>query len=803
MSYPGVNIRQQTSDSVPQQSAAPQVNYDEIEYEEVFRSRPRVIDDRQVSSPNASHAPLHAFSTPPAPLHNNRENVHIRAMTDRPPARTMKSMDSLRLAAAGGRSTQHESQPGRWTDMSFDDYISGGRGEGSIMRTDYTSRGASPTTQKPPMAGLAGAPYQRPLWNEPREPIPEQPSQSSIRIDLDSYRPGRNELQQILADAQARSRGASPAHPSPPASHPYQLPPHLTDSPQYPQNPIHPIATQPSPDRLTHTQILNLLASTQSKLQQLSHSEPSSPSRAPPTQSQRPVSAAAMHTSVFQSSTTTFEQSDRMLTREERERLLREMEERARELRGDVVKSGEYGGGGGSGEGRAVLEGRGEVGDGRLSRQDMERMLEESMRKEREVREWEARSKSPQYDSKPYQPPQYNPPVPSSTTSAWDDYQEFNARREEFDSYVESVTRAASSEAPTVRTVSPIRDVKNAAKVGKAEDGRSPLPTADNTMAIEELDTREDSVVTTSLHNPSPTQAKALLRSTSEELFFLSDHPASPPHINTSPAEDDFGEKVQRLERKVKDMRRYFKTILRIEAERYTPFIVTIQSLARGYLVRNDLAKKGIRFGKARKGLRGGGVEDEFERVRRLCKKPVGRRVGSLGGKRDRAAVRIEALWRGHRTRKVVYRYMQRRKAAVVIQSHWRGHKTRTSLGPTFRIRLLEAVRKKQSDRISSLVVDVEVLKNSVKSVLEGFERNEFLVRKLYEEVEVLRSWKGVVEKRERERAAVLIQKYWRGYLARREYALQYVINSPTSRSAPTSPGRSGKEERALKTIER
>ncbi|KAJ3044947.1 hypothetical protein HDV00_000231 [Rhizophlyctis rosea] len=740
VSYPGLNnsnaeARTQQHTNI---NLIPQVDYDENEYEEVFRSRPRVIDDRRQFPSSIPSPDADPFLTPP-PARHWQEDAHMRSMTDGP--RPMRSMDSLRYNAGGpSRLAGQRSERSRWTDMSFDDCIDGG-GIGSYTdKHEIRSRGGTSLR-----LGSAEARYQQSLSPTGLPADVEIFRQNVSRVDIESYRLTPDQMRNLLEESMARSRSlSSPMQPYPAAGFPINAsrqPSYGPSGPEVYMNRARQDAGrgqnayrhQP-PDmrtRLDESLARSGSASPESLQQRDVRSTAPSPRRSDPSGSARTSGT----------------------------------------LRQDASRS--------------------EGSTSPSSREQLRRMLLEEKATLEKRRQQTTPDPSSPHDSLPTEnanvyaqdqfhlnhihptnpPPNPNPSTsPNLPKSAWEEYQSYGARRQEFDSYLDEVMRATSvtpTEGVSSRvTLSPTRSesrtgvlesgggreegVRGGGAAVGAEGGReggfvglegsevegrrveklSPLPTDDETMAIEELD--------------APTMSPGRSRPTSEELFIDNDQDFDAQETRRAASAsgvvhvEAFMEKMGRLQKQVKEMRRYFKAILRLEEERYTPSIVRIQAVFRGYLVRRDLSNKGIHIRRRR----GKSRSDGWEAVERWCRVPGRGGLGDGDTKESKSATKIQALVRGHLTRKAVHDFQLHHWAAVRIQSIWRGHHTRQTLGPTFRLKILEALHRRHAEHMRGVTVEMEVLRAKVDRAQKEGGRMEYLVKKLYAEVEVLRAWK-------------------------------------------------------------
>ncbi|XP_065897790.1 uncharacterized protein [Dysidea avara] len=127
----------------------------------------------------------------------------------------------------------------------------------------------------------------------------------------------------------------------------------------------------------------------------------------------------------------------------------------------------------------------------------------------------------------------------------------------------------------------------------------------------------------------------------------------------------------------------------------------------------------------------------------------------------------VQAYVRGHLTRKHIKPFKLQTKAATTIQAYWRGYLARTRDVNVMRCRAELNQRRvhrhilKLSSQLSSY--QAELTHNAHMRQIQ-----DETIRSLASEVEELQHWRDHVIHQQQQKAAVVIQKYWRGYQVRK-----------------------------------
>ncbi|KAG0298362.1 hypothetical protein BGZ96_000076 [Linnemannia gamsii] len=152
--------------------------------------------------------------------------------------------------------------------------------------------------------------------------------------------------------------------------------------------------------------------------------------------------------------------------------------------------------------------------------------------------------------------------------------------------------------------------------------------------------------------------------------------------------EDDFPVlqlKVSKLQKQVREMRKFMRGLVQLQVEQYEPATILIQAWWRGCLVRRELKKQQVfswhknpkRQVKKMKYLTKADLHQSCERI--STPKASLLVTAELGAEKDTiAAIKLQAVFRSQLVRKRVRAYREGMRAATIIQARWRGYRTRT-----------------------------------------------------------------------------------------------------------------------------
>ncbi|ORZ16016.1 hypothetical protein BCR41DRAFT_58769 [Lobosporangium transversale] len=142
--------------------------------------------------------------------------------------------------------------------------------------------------------------------------------------------------------------------------------------------------------------------------------------------------------------------------------------------------------------------------------------------------------------------------------------------------------------------------------------------------------------------------------------------------------------KVTKLQKQVREMRKFMRGLVQLQIEQYEPATILIQAWWRGCLVRRELKKQRAfswhrnpkRSVKPLKYLTKAELYQSCERI--SAPKASLLVTEDLGAQKDTiAAIKLQAVFRSYLVRRRVHAYREGMRAATIIQARWRGYRTR------------------------------------------------------------------------------------------------------------------------------
>ncbi|KAI9140190.1 hypothetical protein BKA69DRAFT_539358 [Paraphysoderma sedebokerense] len=221
------------------------------------------------------------------------------------------------------------------------------------------------------------------------------------------------------------------------------------------------------------------------------------------------------------------------------------------------------------------------------------------------------------------------------------------------------------------------------------------------------------------------------------ELDFpvLSSQPSEPTHLT---------KKVEDLQSQFKEVKRYFKALLRIELEQYEHAAILIQSHYRGYLVRKHIQQNEL-LSRYRQSLKlPAAVHFTLDELLKLCGNVGSKETQPQTGPSTFAVVKIQSVYRGHLIRKYVRNYKLSRESAIKIQSLWRGYRIRKHSKVT--VAILKSLCYKSLELVRRLTAQVDSVEEKLYQVSQKRREDEEKMGHLIEETKSLKSIKEKYE---------------------------------------------------------
>jgi replicative superfamily II helicase len=127
----------------------------------------------------------------------------------------------------------------------------------------------------------------------------------------------------------------------------------------------------------------------------------------------------------------------------------------------------------------------------------------------------------------------------------------------------------------------------------------------------------------------------------------------------------------------MKIIKQVLKSVVELESRRLLPSIIKIQAWFRGCIARKAYPHLRLQHASKRNPLL---ISPKRNSSQRNLFSPVKHKPCRLKDPQSIAAVKIQSLWRGFITRSVVQDWILRNKSALKIQKVYRGHKSRKDL---------------------------------------------------------------------------------------------------------------------------
>ncbi|KAI8811628.1 hypothetical protein BJ742DRAFT_796635 [Cladochytrium replicatum] len=328
-----------------------------------------------------------------------------------------------------------------------------------------------------------------------------------------------------------------------------------------------------------------------------------------------------------------------------------------------------------------------------------------------------------------------------------------------------------------VRSREPTKDVAHqAAESPSRESGLTSSQTPKDRQTTHKEN--QGSVETGENHSTLNSLERSNRLYSTSQLFQLDEEEAEELEQYKSELNDLF-QKVVMMDSEMKSMK---KLVLQLHSEqerRFIQAVTRIQAVARGFLIRRHMAKQRVFSWHSRRFTSAGRPYITYETMYREClqmgtsdKPKSGITQSTVGALEYRSAAKIQSTVRMFLVRIRILKFYAASNAASKIQALWRGYVTRKSR-PNLQVEILTRLSRRQMRAISMLSLELAATKNKLELEAKENRAYEQILRRLYEEVEVLKHWKKSYEQEQAMKAATVIQKHWRGYRARKSIPKQ------------------------------
>ncbi|KAF9186756.1 hypothetical protein BGZ51_001781 [Haplosporangium sp. Z 767] len=195
------------------------------------------------------------------------------------------------------------------------------------------------------------------------------------------------------------------------------------------------------------------------------------------------------------------------------------------------------------------------------------------------------------------------------------------------------------------------------------------------------------SYISTSLVEPEQNPNEGVYLNSTTEFFPIDDQDEQVYLDQYSEDVDEFPVlqlKVSKLQKQVREMRKFMRGLVQLQIEQYEPATILIQAWWRGCLVRRELRKQ--RVFSWHRNPRRKVIKIQYltrTELHQSCERISAPRASLLvrpelgADKETIAAVKLQAFFRSCLVRKRVQAYRNGMQAATIIQTRWRGYRTR------------------------------------------------------------------------------------------------------------------------------
>ncbi|KAI9204078.1 uncharacterized protein BJ171DRAFT_507581 [Polychytrium aggregatum] len=182
--------------------------------------------------------------------------------------------------------------------------------------------------------------------------------------------------------------------------------------------------------------------------------------------------------------------------------------------------------------------------------------------------------------------------------------------------------------------------------------------------------------------------------------------------------------KVDRMQKQVKEMRRYFKALLLEEEAKCYPAVVKIQAVYRGYRTRKLLGPNlysWMRDPSRPDRVRYMSLESLWTTCEGIRGPPY--KIHSTDARALKSCIKIQACYRGHMVRRRVQTYIQGHYAATRIQAAWRGYSVRTFEHPDLPFKIMKGIVNSQHHAIRKLQDQIQAQGDRARLKQHAFEQ--------------------------------------------------------------------------------